>query len=380
MRNYIEAKVIEFGDKLANQKMVLTNIAARGDHTGVIAHLRTVCQEAEQLLVRTRRTLALNLPQLFRRHQVDLVRIRARLEFLEEWYLPTLLQEGDEERAVSRIISRLLDQLHVPHLADQVVSFSRALSMYPGVPEHPIFFMPRYTRATLLDWTGLYHEIGHAVHQKFPEIGGSLSNVVLLYCQRQLRHAPALSTSQLDKRAERLRQTLLYWNKYRLEELFCDIFATVVAGPAHLMSWVDISLTSPRDPYRFDPADEHPPNAARTQACMLALDEIYADAPLRRSICRLWEDFLNPRTKPPLFDQLCPFLLIMDIVRVAQAEIGHRGFPVFRSTLPLPPDSLTYERIDDLQELVNVAAVNLIFAPSDFSAWQQKITGKLFTI
>ena len=60
------------------------------------------------------------------------------------------------------------------------------------------------------------------------------------------------------------------------------------------------------------------------------------------------------------------------------ARAGSEGHDV--STLPLPPDSLTYERIDDLQELVNVAAVNLIFAPSDFSAWQQKITGKLFTI
>jgi hypothetical protein len=238
--------------------------------------------------------------------------------------------------------------------------------------------MPRYTRSCLVDWTGLYHEIGHSAYQRFPQISVQLSKAVLHYCQDQLRRAPALSTSQLNQRAERFRQTLLYWNKYRLEELFCDIFATVVAGPAHLLSWVDISVTSPRNPYGIDHADEHPPNAARTDACMLALDDGYADDPLKRSVCDLWEAFLNRRPKPAQFNKLCPFTLILAIVQAARDEISKIGIPFFRWAIPAPPISLAYERIDDLQELVNVAAVNLLFAPKDFSVWQQQLTAKLF--
>lgn len=264
MRNYVEAKIGEFSEKLAYQKSVLAKLSATGDHPALVQRLAEVCQEAERLLERTSRALSLNLPQLFRRHQIHLSLIRSKLELLEEWYLPALLHEGDEEKTVGQVIDRVLAQLQLPQLADKAVSFSRALSMFPGVPEHPIFFMPRYTRSCLLDWTGLYHEIGHAVYQHFPEIRSELSNAVLQYCQSQLRQAPALSTSQLNKRAERFRQTLRYWNTYRLEELFCDIFATVVAGPAHLLSWVDISVTSPRNPYHVDHGDEHPPNAART--------------------------------------------------------------------------------------------------------------------
>ncbi len=378
MRNYVEAKVGEFSEKLTYQKSVLTRLSAVGDHSHLVQRLADVCRDAEELLDRTRRTLLLNLPQLFRRQQIDLSLVRAKLELLEEWYLPALLNEREEERAVSRVIDRVLAQLQVPQLVDKTVSFSRALSMFPGVPEHPIFFMPRYTRACFVDWTGLYHEIGHSVYQQFPAFQSELSKAVLQYCQNQLLQAPALSTTQLNKRAERFRQTLRYWSPYRLQELFCDIFATVVAGPAHLLSWVDISVTSPRNPYHIDLADEHPPNAARTHACMLALDDGHANDPVKRSVCELWETFLNRRPKPALFNQLCPFPLMMHLVQTARAEIVRHSIPVFRGTPPLPPESLAYETIDDLQELVNIAAVNLMFAPGEFAKWQQKIAEKLF--
>lgn len=378
MRNYVEAKINEYREKLAGQRAMLTQLDIRGEHANILEQLRSVCAASELALERTHKALELGLPQLLRRHQVNLTRVRARLELLEEWYLPVLLSEGDEECAVTRIVTQLLNQLNVGHLKDKVVSFSRALSMYPGLQNNPIFFMPRYTFSSLLDWTGLYHEIGHAVYQNDPQIAGLLSKAVFSYCQEQLRNLPALSTSQLDERADRIRQTFLYWNKYRLEELFCDIFATAVAGPAHLLSWIDVSLTSPQNPYEINLADEHPPHAVRTEACMLGLDEGYADSPLKKSICGLWDEFLQRRPKPPLYKQLCPFSLIMGIVQNAKTEIVRHGFPIFRKALPLPPDSLSYEATNDLQELVNIAAVNFRFAPSNFSDWQRKITSKLF--
>jgi hypothetical protein len=378
MRNYVEAKAGEFNEKLLYQQSVLANLSAAGVHPVLVQRLSELCREAERLLHRTRRALPLNLPQLFRRLQIDLSLVRAKIELLEEWYLPALLHEGEEERAVGRLIDRVLTQLHAPQLPDKIVSFSRALSVFPGVPEHPIFFMPRYTRLCLVDWTGLYHEIGHLVYNQFPVFQSELSNAVLLYCQNQLAQVPALSTSQLNKRAERFRQTLRYWNPLRLAELFCDIFATIVAGPAHLLSWVDISITSPRNPYHVDLVDEHPPNAARTHACMLALDDGYANSPLKRAICDLWETFLNRRSRPALFNQMCPFPLVVSLVQTARAEIARHGFPVFCGSLPLPPESLVYESIDDLQQLVNVGAVNLMFAPAEYPAWQQKIAVKVF--
>ena len=380
MQNYVEAKISEFTEKLAYQRRILIDLLARGDHQILVLRLGDLCTEAEQLLDRTRRGFSLNLPQLFRRHQINLTRIRTSLELLEEWYLPALLQEGHEERAVSRVITRVLAQLQIYHLADHVVSFSRSLSTFPRVPGHPIFFMPRYTRTCIIDWTGVYHEIGHSVYQQFPQISAELARAVLEFCQEQLRRGPALSTSQLNRRAERFRQTLLYWNTYRLEELFCDVFATLVAGPAHLLSWVDVSVTTKQNPYGVDLTDEHPPNAARTDACMLALDDGYADAPLKRSISDLWDNFLNRRAKPPQFNQLCPFALIMRIVESARTAVVRLGIPLFQRTLSSPPASLADEKLDDLQHLVNLAAVNFMFAPTEFSVWQRNITAKVFGI
>lgn len=88
----------------------------------------------------------------------------------------------------------------------------------------------------------------------------------------------------MNRRAERLRKVVRYWNLYRLAELFCDIFGTVVAGPAHLFSWVDLLVISQGDPYQVDLIDERPPDSAHTQVCMLALDDVHANSPLKRAV------------------------------------------------------------------------------------------------
>lgn len=379
MQNYVEAKIGEFSEKLSYQRAVLTELSQSGAHPVLVKQLFDICDESERLVQRASQTLALNLPQLFRRLQIDLSQVRAKLERLEEFYLPALLHEGDEERAVARIIDRLLKQLQAPKMADKVVSFSRALSVYPGIAECPVFFMLRYTPSCLLEWTGIYHEIGHTVYNQFPEIRMKLSNSVLAYCQNQLQYTPALSASQLNNRAERLRKVVRYWDPYRLAELFCYVFGTVVAGPAHLLSWIDLAVISQADPYQVDPADEHPPDAARTQVCMLALDDAYANAPLKRAIGNLWDSYAARRPQGPLFNQMCAFPLLMSLVQTARAEIARCNFPTFRTVLPSPPKSLDYDDIDDLQMIVNVAAVNLMFAPAEYTAWQRRIKNKMLS-
>lgn len=377
MRDYLEAKVREFSEKLLYAQSVLADLSLAGNHHNLVAELRTICLEIDAFIRQIRTVLALNLPRLFPRLQVILVQINIRFERFEDFYFPALRQEGPAERAVSSVIGRLLDQLQVTWITDKVVSFSRAVSLYPGVKNCPIFFLPNYTRKILVHWLGLYHEIGHAAYQHFPEIGERLADAVLTYCQQQLLQAPALTTSQLNKRTERLRQVLLYWNTYRLGELFCDIFATIVTGPVYLFSWVDISLTCLSGPYDTDLADVHPPNAARTQACMLALHDCYAAAPLKRATTDLWDGFAARRIKPPLFHQMCPFALILAIVRSAQAEVTRHGFPVYTTAHLSPPQSLSYESTENFQDLLNVAMVNLMFAPSQFPAWQTRIAEKL---
>jgi hypothetical protein len=377
MRDYIEAKVSEFDEKLTYVRGVLAGLALGQSHPTLAVELETTCAGIEQRIQRIRALLPLQLPQLFRRIQVILAQITKDFDWLEQWYLPAIAHERNEEKAVSRIIDQVIAQLGITWIPDKVVSFSRPLAMFPGSGDCPIFFMPAYTRSCLLNWIGIYHEIAHAIYQRFSEIGDQLANAVLAYCEQQLRQTPALTASQLDRRTARYRETLLYWNTYRLQELFCDIFATVATGPAYLYSWIDLSLTSLDGPYYVALDDEHPPNAARAQACMLALHDNFAATPLKTATTDLWEHFLHRRPRSPLFDQFCPFELLLAIVRTSKAEIARLGFPAYQTPIPTSPSSLTYIKTDNLQELLNVAVVNLLFERPGFVTWQKSILERL---
>jgi hypothetical protein len=111
---------------------------------------------------------------------------------------------------------------------------------------------------------------------------------------------------------------------------------------------------------------------------MLVLDDAYANSPLKRAVSDLWDAYLSRRPQSALFSQMCPFPLLMSLVETARTEIARHNFPTFRASLPSPPESLAYDNTDNLQMIVNVAAVNLMFAPAEYSAWQQRIARKMF--
>jgi hypothetical protein len=378
MREYVEAKVSEFSGKLASARGVLADLSRQGNHPILIEALYEVCGAIDELLRGARRLLPFNILPALRTQQAKFTQIRNHIELLEEWYLPALMNEGPEERAVSHLIDRLLHHLGVSWLADKVVSFTRGHSIFAEIGDCAIFYMQRSTRENLPDWLPVYHEIGHAVYQQFPEIGSHLKDAVCEYCQDEKAHPAWFTDPQTDWQLDRYQQTLRYWDDLRLQELFCDVFATVVAGPAYLFSWVDASVTSPLGPYQVLLHDEHPPNAARTQACVLALNEGFANAPLKMASTAMWKKFLDGHKKQPIFIQMCAHPLIQVVVRAAQEEIEKHGFPAYTKPQLSPPETLAFERIDDPQELVNVAMVNFAFAPQEFPAWQEKIAQRLY--
>ena len=78
-----------------------------------------------------------------------------------------------------------------------------------------------------------------------------------------------------------------YWSESRLEELFCDIFATYVLGPAHYASFVDLALRTNYNPFRVLP-DAHPPLAARVRACYETLASAHRSEALVTTLHDAW--------------------------------------------------------------------------------------------
>src|SRR5437867_5529131 len=87
---------------------------------------------------------------------------------------------------------------------------------------------------------------------------------VVVGCNRSLEYAI------FSGKSGQVRGSRPYWTNQRLSEVFCDVLATIVCGPAHYASFVDLALRIPESPFDVS-SGAHPALAVRVRACFGAL-------------------------------------------------------------------------------------------------------------
>jgi hypothetical protein len=184
-----------------------------------------------------------------------------------------------------------------------------------------------------------------------------------------------MSPEKRSARNKMIDSALAYWSAERLNELFSDIYATFVCGPAHYFSSVDVAIRIGRNPFRIHIADVHPPWAARTSACYRTLLPAHENEDKVQVIRRVWDSYASTQPKNTDYDFLCPGGLIEKIVDIAVKSIQQFIPNAQRYSKSLQDFQKIDETCSDkgLEDTLNERLMVLLSDPVRYGEWEKRV-------
>jgi len=248
----------------------------------------------------------LNHALLARNYYHDYKRLSEMVFNLEAGPVTALKHFGNDDRNITRIVTRICQEIRYPYVAPLCVALSS--QYYWALPSADLVFVPCSEPFHLLSLADLYHELAHFILER--EKHGRLASLLRIiddYFQQQLREARRNSwpTASVD----RIRERKARWDGNWCEEFAADLFATYWAGPA--FGWCNLRLCTNQSVELFHATDIHPADDARhisVQAMLILTGHASAAA----SIDARWNELINlsGQTPPPEYDLTYPKELI----------------------------------------------------------------------
>ena len=346
------------------------------EHTVLVHRLETVLADADRELAKIEIIFQTGIPALLRRVDIIATRLEQELLIASNVYLGGLQRQTKADREVRQILLAMAKRLGLDWIEDFLVRLSRPLaiySIYQRLASIPVFYGPPHLLESIMEIPGIYHELGHSVFSEKDEIGKRLGAVVKTHFDAIRRSIGPLPQEQKNARDKEIDTGLHYWNRERLSEVFCDVFASYVCGSANIISMMDLGMRGNLDPCEILLSDEHPPNAARVFAAHCALDAPAQNQPLLRAIYSEWIEHEKQFIKDRRYKVFCA----PELLRGLTAEMVNSlsallpKIPRYLKPLPLLDEALAVASPIDLEDLVSAGVTILFEAPTVFGAWQR---------
>ena len=370
---YLKAKISEYSIVLERIEAQIQSldIYRLNHHSSLLQFLKDKLSQARNSYTELNLIVKLGDERLLPRGLERLHIIEYQTYYVSYHYLPALQNEGPSERAIRELLLSVSQRFSLVWIKDLIVKLDSQLATYSGL-DIPIFFAPPKAKISFLEMPGLYHEIGHNFFRKFgKEIGASLKVEVIQYFSA-LRNETSPRRSEQD---ETYKRAIDYWNDMRLEEIFCDIFATWTCGIAHYVSCVDMGLLYECDPHEINFDDEHPPMSSRVYVCREALIDIQRKENLTEIARVSWSDHLKTYSENPDFRLICSQKLLRKLVKVSISKIEEYLPNAKRYDASLPSDTYVEDLNSTLsfEDILNRATKILLLFPEKYSEWEGKV-------
>lgn len=215
-----------------------------------------------------------------------------QLADIETTGIAALNRTNDDDLFMNRLVLQLHEEIKHPLPAPVVTCTARSyFAIHTGLH---LLEVPPAESDFLLHLPDLYHEIGHTIiatrHnpkvEPFQhELGKFLFALSRHFEAEQLANKRA--TGPTEYNAIVLATLERSWNHWAVE-LFCDLFATFTIGLAY--AWAHFHLTAGQDSDPYDVkvtrTTSHPPDQARMEAILIALDLLGLDT---KNIKQQWD-------------------------------------------------------------------------------------------
>jgi hypothetical protein len=335
-----------------------------------------VAQQIEIAQERTRRVkqeadVALNAPDLTA-HQLraDYVlrykRWSEDLDVVESEVLPMISRRHPDDSYLSCLCQRLITDVKYPLEPPAIWAGSR--EYYFARPEFNIIGVPSCEPFGLLSLPDLAHELGHILYRN------SLEYPVEAHCRTAIR-------KYVDGEKRRLRVEMrppdledqyrlmqAHWESGWIEELACDVLASLMAGPAYGWAHIRLSTRTGEDIYGpgFGRGMVHPADHARLRVIIETLKSMGFKIACTE-IMRTWDEHVGRWGTAPASYRLCyPDGILREIVTQTQTVYQTLGLSVYSSA-----------EVDTIPAILNQAWNHFLKAPHDYPTWEEKMVSQL---
>jgi hypothetical protein len=278
-----------------------------------------------------------------------------------------LSRANEEDKFLNRLITEVCSEIAYPLVFPVVSSMSQ--DYFHIYSEFNLLCLPLIESRFLLHLPDVYHELCHPMHRAMesPAMDGyqrafkkGLFSMVAHFDNEML------AAERLRNQQARLFQLQLWrtcWTKYWMEEIFCDLFGVLSAGPAYAWSHYHLCIKRGGDPYDAPLMFEasHPGDDARMSAILMMLRTEPAFRDEADRIEGAWKQFVETMNyaAPPEYFTCYPADEIQKLVATAKIGVTSIGIQIAK------PDDR-----GGLRALLNEAWTEFWRAPHSYQTWE----------
>lgn len=376
MQEYLDSKVAEYSVLFDWIESEINRLRAENkNHARLLDSLHNKYLELQELYVQLQAISNPKSERLFQRAIPIIHDIEFQI-FVLTSYIPGLQRENDDDLFIRNILFSVLKRCGLSWIEDVLVRLDNQHAILPAITEMPIIFAPPQHTTSTLDMAALYHELGHDVFQHFPDIVQNLARAVLGYFSQLRLSIGSMSPEKRSERNKWIDNALAYWSAERFNELFSDIYATFICGPAYYFSSVDVAIRMGRNPFHINVADVHPPWAARINACFRTLLPAHENEDKVQVIRRVWDSYASTQPKEDTdYDFFYAGDLIEQLVNIAIRSIEQFIPNAQRYSKSLQDFFEKDETYSEkcLEDILNERLVILLTEPNRYINWEQNV-------
>jgi hypothetical protein len=381
MQEYLDSKVAEYSILFKWIESEINRLRSENkNHAQLIDTLQDNFKQLQESYERLKAIINLKSERLVQRAIPIIHDIEYQILVLTYYYIPGLQRENANDLFFRNVVLSVLQRCGLSWVEDVLVRLDSHHAIFPAVTEMPILFAPPQHVKSASDMAAIYHELGHDVFQHFPDILQNLSRAIFGYFSELRLSIGSMSPEKRSERNKMIDSALAYWSAERVNELFSDIYATFVCGPAHYFCSVDVAIRMGRNPFHINVADVHPPWAARINACYNMLLPVYQNGEEVELIRRVWNSYASSQPKDKDYNFFYSEDLIKQLVDVAIWNIEQYVPNTQRYSKSLQclakADPLKEK---NLENILNARLVLLLSEPAGYEEWEKKVFSVLGT-
>ncbi len=246
-----------------------------------------------------------------------------------------LKRTSAEDHVLNFLITELCQEIRYPLVPPVISQMSQ--DYFHIYPEFNLLCVPLIEGRFLLHLPDIYHELCHpfhrAQHTDLPTLEAyhaCFKNS--LFAMVEHFQIEAVAADRLRKPEGKRFQIQLWktcWVKYWMEELYCDLFGVLTAGPAFVWSHYHLCIKRGGNPFEtpLTFAATHPADDARMKAMLKMLAQMDGYDPEAGSIRDAWSDFLQTMSfrQEPEYRQCYSDDLLSVIVKEAKSGVEKVG-------------------------------------------------------